>query len=255
MTIGQRILAQYTEGGGVPRQLSITLPEDISQLPPQKRKQRFTKTLMPIILSTNSKIMKERATLLAITDINNLSALEDGFIRSLAEKYRLNIDETAVITSADRDELLLRVDIIPASLALAQGAIESGWGTSRFARLGNALYGEWVWNDEADGIVPENRREGASHRIRAFPALQASVASYIRNLNTHPAYANLREIRAKLRERNSRLSGGLLSNALTPYSSRREAYVKDVKSIIRRNGFESLDGLSLRLTDITQTTP
>jgi len=253
--VGHYYVNQFANEGGVPRLYQTSLPENISSLTVAERKKRFVGIVLPLILTANERIATDRKALLSLRRKPSLNAREMLTLKDMAKRYRLGNDENSPLTAADKYELFLRVDEIPPSLALAQGAIESGWGTSRFAQLGNALYGEWVWGDSAKGIVPEGRGAGKTHRIRAFEALQGSVTSYIRNLNTHPAYKELREHRANLRANGERVTGTRLVYALLSYSTRREAYVDDLKSIIRRNGFEMLDDLDLLAINETQTTP
>ena len=252
--VGQFLLGEYGQSG-VPRLYHASLPEDISTYEVNKKKQSFVNVLLPLILNANEHVAKDKALLASLLAKSTYSRSDEPQLRKLATHYKLRLSDEGPITPADIEELKLRVDMIPPSLALAQGAIESGWGTSRFARLGNALYGEWVWGDSENGIVPKGRESGKTHRIRAFDALQGSVTSYIRNLNTHPAYKELREHRANLKANGEQVTGTRLAYTLIAYSTRREAYVKDLKSIIRRNGFEKLDGLGLRASGETQTTP
>jgi Bax protein len=127
------------------------------------------------------------------------------------------------------------VDAVPVSLALAQAAKESGWGTSRFAREGYALFGERCF-ETGCGMVPRARRKGLSHEVTRFDSPREAVASYVRNLNTHPDYAEFRQLRAKLRQAPSPHPGIDLAGSLTSYSERREAYVREIREMIRFNG-------------------
>jgi Bax protein len=143
----------------------------------------------------------------------------------------------------DFDRLRERVDAVPPSLALAQAAIESGWGGSRFAQSGNALFGQWTWKGQ--GIVPSRRNAGASHKIKSFGHLMEAVWGYVNNLNSHRAYRGLRERRLALSAAGRRLSGAELAGALAQYSERGDAYIGDLLSIIRQNGLEAFDSASL----------
>ena len=132
------------------------------------------------------------------------------------------------------EELWKKVDIVPTSLALAQAAEESGWGTSRFASTGNAVYGQWTWGENA--ITPKKqRKELGNYGIAAFETLQQSVCAYMLNLNTHNAYASLRDKRAELRNKNQKITGLLMAETLTKYSERGEEYVQGLKSMINNN--------------------
>ena len=146
--------------------------------------------------------------------------------------------------SEDIDELLRRVDVIPVSLAIAQAAEESGWGTSRFAQTGNALFGQWTVASDI-GIVPEDREDGMTHKIKAFDNLAQSVAAYMRNLNTHRAYREFRQKRQGQRQWGEALDGHALASTLLRYSQRGDKYVKSIRTIMNANGLRELDGAHL----------
>ena len=138
------------------------------------------------------------------------------------------------MTGSMMDELWQKVDIVPPSLALGQAAEESGWGTSRFAAAGNAIYGQWTWGSNA--MVPEQqRKELGNYGIAAFESIQESVSSYMLNLNTHNAYSDLRQKRAQLRKNGQKITGSVLAEQLTRYSERGEEYVKGLKSLMEYN--------------------
>jgi len=215
-----------------------SLPADIhTTLDVKTRKAMFINTLLPIILKNNEAILTERARLTALYD-SDISDQDRTWMTKLAKKYRVSNKSSESISLIDR--LLLHVDVIPPSLAMSQAVMESGWGTSRFARLGNALFGQWVWGD-AEGILPENRDDGATHRIKAFNTISGSVADYMRNLNSHPAYASLRARRAELRQHGLAITGEMLAPGLTEYSARGEEYVTEILSIISYNGLAITD--------------
>ena len=136
--------------------------------------------------------------------------------------------------------LMRRVDTVPASLALAQAAEESGWGTSRFAQEGNALFGQWT-TAEGEGLVPRRREAEASHKVRVFDELHDAVAAYLHNLNTHRAYRQFRLTRAEQRAESGRLDSVALVEDLKSYSERGEDYVASIKTIIRVNRLRQLD--------------
>lgn len=168
-----------------------------------------------------------------------LSDIETQWLNSISSRYKL--------PAVDFQLLLKRVDVIPPSLALAQAAIESGWGTSRFAMLANALYGQWTWSDnDAAGLTPLGREAGEKHRIKSFSYLIQSVEAYALNLNSHSAYADFRLARAQAHAEGQQISGKNLAPSLLAYSTRREAYVKDLENIIRINQLSTLDEARLQ---------
>jgi Bax protein len=215
----------------VPRFFVEDLPDDFNQtMVVEHRKQTFIRTLLPLILKTNEEIRAERRRLIAleeqISSGRDLPADAQRWLDRLADKYRA--------APNDFSTLLRRVDAISPSLALAQAIEESGWGRSRFARLGNALYGQRVWSRGA-GFVPEKRAEGAKFEVRAFETLLDSVRSYALNLNRHNAYDDYRAERASMRARETELDGIRLAETLINYSERREAYVATLAKLIKSN--------------------
>ena len=148
----------------------------------------------------------------------------------------------------------MRVDAVPASLALAQAASESGWGTSRFASLGNSLFGQWTWGK---GLKPAEQRAGThgDHRIAAFDTTGEAAYAYALNLNTQGAYRDLRLKRADLRRHNQRISGSVLAETLLKYSERGQAYVDDLKALIRQNRLDDADDAYLRDMAVIRIVP
>jgi Bax protein len=142
------------------------------------------------------------------------------------------------------EALLKRVDIIPPSLALAQAAEESGWGTSRFVREGNAVFGQWTYSNTGS-LVPSRRDVGKKHRVRTFNSLLDSVRAYAHNLNTHRAYGKLRQLRNSLRLKGEPVEGLLLVDNIKSYSQRGEKYVKDIRNLIKGNNLHRLDDARL----------
>ena len=134
----------------------------------------------------------------------------------------------------------MKVDVVPISLALAQAAIESGWGTSRYLREGNAIFGQYTF-DKNKGMVPSQRDKGKEFLVRKFSNLSDATRSYIKNLNTHPAYDKFRQERRNMRMSGELLSGKQLANYLTSYSERRGEYIKDLKKLIESNNFMKFD--------------
>lgn len=205
-----------------------------------ERKSEFFGFVEPLIAAANEDVREQRQRLLELAGDAEPGWLDRRWLYGLAEDYgvELTLDDGTPISEADLIEtLLLRVDTVPTSLALAQAAKESGWGTSRFAREGYNLFGEWCF-EEGCGIVPKSRAPGRSHEVQAFASPQASVESYLRNINTHPGYRSFRRARKQQRETRAQLSGIALANELTKYSERRDAYVTELRKLIIGNGLE-----------------
>lgn len=224
----------------VPRIVPNTVPRDIEALVDiDRRKTVFFKMVLPLVLMVNEDLMATRARIEELTATGVSVSPEDAaWLAGRYESYRVEPGDVAA--------LLRRVDAIPPSLALAQAAIESGWGTSRFAQEGNALFGQWVWGEDADGIVPEERKDGMTHKIRAFETPLQAVAAYIKNLNTHRAYGHLRDIRARLRRQGAPLNGMTLAEGLEAYSEKGREYIRIVRQVISANRLRPLDGARLR---------
>ena len=207
------------------------------------KKERFFEYLTPVIRAENERIRAQRARLLEIVaayrDGDEPGWLDRRFLDDLAAEYRLDTEELDLAQTLDR--LVARVDVIPRSLVLVQAAKESGWGSSRFARRANNLFGQWCF-EPGCGVVPRNRPEGRNHEVQSFDTVRDAVASYVRNLNTHRSYAELREVRAKLRAEDAPLSGVRLATGLERYSERGEVYVREVQSMIRQNELEPTTG-------------
>ena len=234
----------------VPRTFLAKLPDNLPDLVDAKRrKQLFVSAMLPIILRANELIIADRGRLLAIKDRlddgNNAGKRQRIWLDQLGKRHRVKLSTPATVNQIDT--LLFKVDIIPPSLALAQAAMESGWGTSYFAQEGNALFGEWVWGDE-EGILPRSRDDGKTHRIKSFEYLLDSVRSYMTNLNRHRSYGGLRDRRAELRTHNLVVTGTALAPALVDYSERGTAYVSDILSIIDYNDLDGLDSARLMAT-------
>jgi len=206
----------------------------------QLKKEIFFRAIGPLALRSNELVMQQREKLEALhAKQDKLSADERAWLEQLAGEYGLDV--AAYPDQTELEEALLpRVDIIPASLVLAQAAEESGWGTSRFAFTGNALFGQWTWGGK--GIRPEEQREGkGDYKIAAFDAPLESVQAHASNLNTHNAYLQFRVKRAQLRASGERITGHELAGALTSYSERGQDYVKTIRSIISYNNLDDAD--------------
>ena len=214
-----------------------SLPTDFMDIQPIiERKRLFINTLIPIIYSENLQILNDRKKILDWWRESD----GENFSRDFWPQWLFELSEKYGSSDSNLGNLLMRVDIIPISLALAQSAIESGWGTSRYSREGNAVFGQYTF-DESRGLKPKDRNENDEFFIKKFPNLSESVRSYLKNINTHLAYADFREERKKLRMSGENLSGYKLVNFLKDYSERRESYVKDVKEIMSSNNFQKYD--------------
>jgi Bax protein len=196
----------------------------------------------------NERILEDRSraqAVLASQETGKALSTEDReWLTDLARVYKVPGASSGPIDAAEGAELLRRVDTIPLSLELAQGAVESGWGTSRFADVGNSLFGQWSW---AGGIEPEEQRTDThgDHRIAAFQSTGLSVWSYALNLNTHDAYAELRSKRAALRQHGQLPRGRDLVDTMTRYSERGPHYVAELKTIMRQNKLDPIDDSKL----------
>ncbi|MEQ9490166.1 MAG: glucosaminidase domain-containing protein [Alphaproteobacteria bacterium] len=248
-------LAKVRDGAiDVPRVLPDSVPQDIEAMQnANERKRLFLRMVLPLALVINDSILQDRARIEAYRDRAEtgkmINARESTWLSERFKEYK--------VEPGNFDALLHRVDIVPVSLVLAQAAVESGWGTSRFAREGNALFGQWTWSKDDDaGIVPENRADGKTHKVKAFQSPVDAVASYMRNLNTHRAYRDLRKRRAALRQNNTKITGTVLAEGLERYSEKGYAYVELIKQIIRSNRLGPLDeaGLAPTLPSLPRVT-
>ena len=214
-----------------------SLPDDFMEIKSvNERKKLFINTLLPIIYSENLKILEDRKKIL---DWWNESQGEN-FSRDFWPSWLFELSEKYETSDSNLGNLLMKVDVIPISMALAQAAIESGWGTSRYLREGNAIYGQYTFEKDR-GIRPERRESNKKFFIKKFSNLSESTRSYFKNINTHRAYGDFREERKKLRMNGVKLSGVKLVKFLTSYSERRDEYVKDVENIIQSNNFMKFD--------------
>jgi len=207
----------------VPRLFASQFPTDLPELDPAaRRKLLFAKIMLPLILNENERINANRARAGRLIGRAHRSRAEVRWLRRLAADYGV---EYGVWGRLSR-----RMDVVPTSLALAQGAIESGWGTSRFAQQGNAVFGQWT--TDRSGMTPERRAAGATHRVATFRNLGRSVARYMHNLNTHSAYTRFREVRAQARSSGRTLSGAEYAGALEEYSETGGEYIGLLRQII-----------------------
>ena len=217
------------------------LPKDIKTLGDTKTKRElFIKIVLPLILHENEKIIDDRKRLFKILGKNFNSPGEKVWLNRRFKEYK--------IEDKDLAELKMRMDIIPVSIAVAQAANESGWGTSRFALEGNALFGQWTWSKK--GISPKNKDPDQSHRILQFQILKASVRAYKNNLNTHNAYKEFREVRAKLRQSGTTITGLALIKYLKRYASIGEKYTEIIEGIMVQNSLTDFDKANLLPTKL-----
>ncbi len=196
------------------------------------RKQAFFDFMTPLVHRANDAVLEKRHRLQSIILKNDPSQNDQAWLKSQADFY--GMDSFDFNQAADRTALLKRMDKVPTALALAQGANESAWGTSRFARQGNNYFGQWCFT-EGCGLIPKQRSKGAIHEVRTFKHPYDSVVSYIHNLNSHNTYAELRNIRAQARTANKPLTGLEMAEGLVNYSARKHQYVKELQSMIRYN--------------------
>ena len=227
----------------VPRFYLDALPRDLADMSPISAKKRlFFQAVLPIVLQVNEEITVDRWRLKRLADrftradtpspADTLSSADREWLVTMADLYGTD--------SFDVQELLNRMDVVPPSLALAQAAEESGWGTSRFARQGNALFGQYTYKSKA-GILPARRDADRRHRVRSHDNLLAAVRAYVHNLNSHWAYDDFRRRRAQLRRDGGQLDGDVLAGELRAYSERRGAYVESIRRIIRQNRLGDFD--------------
>ena len=220
----------------VPKIEITQLPKDLKTVKSIKnRKDLFLKIALPLIVQENKKLLSINKQINSIKHrFSQISRKEAVFISNLMEEYK----EVSI------DNLLIKIDEIPVSLALSQAVIESGWGTSRFAYEGNALFGQYVWGNTTNGIVPNEREINAKYKIKSFNTLRESVASYMKNLNTNSHYNEFRINRFVLRSNKQPLSGSYLADYLFNYSIEND-YPSKIKKLIEINNFEDFENLSI----------
>ena len=217
--------------------ISLTLlPTEITKIEDvKKRKDLFIQIILPLIIAENNNIKLDRKKLFTILNKNKNSTAEQNWLNSKFKQYG--------VISKDLPTLKVRMDEIPTSMIIAQAAKETGWGTSRFAQEGNALFGQWTWLGE--GIKPANADKDTTHKIMKFNVLQASVKAYQRNLNTHSSYRDFRSARAEMRDNGEKMDSTALVEHLDSYAETGKEYVKILKQIIRQNNLEDFDDAKL----------
>jgi Bax protein len=224
--------------GPLPRLAIDRFPADIGTLEVMRKKALFFRGLLPLVEAENARIRAQRRF---IEERFALGPLRPGTrnwnqVERLAETYRVAGDLNDALV---REILLRRVDEVPAALVLAQAANESAWGTSRFAREANNLFGLWTYKKDL-GMVPAQRMEGARHYVRVFPDLRSSVRAYLHNLNAGHAYVELRHMRAAMRGAGALPDAAQLCDGLLRYSERGAEYVSEIRNMIGLNGLAQL---------------
>ena len=218
-----------------PIRLSL-LPNEMKSIESSgKRKSLFIKIILPLVLEENNRIIIDRKKLFSILNKNKNSKDEIKWLNQKFKQYG--------VLNKDLATLKVRMDIIPVSLAIAQAAKETGWGTSRFAIEGNALFGQWTWSGE--GIKPAGADTNATYKVMKFNVLKASVRAYQRNLNTHSSYKKFRFVRAQLRDDNKKIDSLKLAEYLNNYAQTGTEYTKVLKQIIQQNQLQDFDEVKL----------
>ena len=221
----------------------IAKPVEIGKLPYElkeiqnvkKRKELFIQIVLPLILEENNKILLDRTKLFAILNKNNNSKSDNEWLIKKFKQYG--------VTKKDIPTLKRRMDIIPPSMAIAQAAKETGWGTSRFALEGNALFGQWTYTDK--GIKPAAADAGTKHKVMMFNVLKSSVRAYTRNLNTHKSYKEMRYVRAIQRDNLGKLMSLELVDYLDKYAETGKEYTIILKKIIEQNSLTDFDDVKI----------
>ena len=217
--------------------VSLTLlPVEIKKIEnTKKRKELFIQIILPLIIKENNNIKLNRKKLFSILNKSKNTKKEKNWLYSKFKQYG--------VVNRDLSTLKIRMDEIPVSMVIAQAAKETGWGTSRFAQEGNALFGQWTWSGE--GIKPSGADDNSTHKVMKFKVLQASVKAYQRNLNTHTSYKEFRSARAEMRDEGSKLDSMILSEYLDKYAETGKEYVKILQKIIRQNNLTDFDDAKL----------
>ena len=216
-------------------------PKDLDEISSiELKKETFIKIVLPLVVAENQKILDDRIMLKKIISKKMTSDKEKLWLRQKLKEYK--------VKKGNFDELTKRMDIIPISIALSQAAKESGWGTSRFALEGNAIFGQWTWS--GTGIAPLERTKEQNHKILRFPILRASVKAYKNNLNTHKSYKEFREKRSKLRSRKTKIQGLKLIHTLDNYAETGVEYTRILEKIIEQNSL--LDFENVKLTNTVE---
>ena len=218
-----------------PVSLSL-LPEEMAKIENiKKRKDLFIQIILPLVIKENNHIRLDRKKLFGILNKNKNTQSEKKWLEAKFKQYG--------VINKDLSTLKIRMDEVPTSIAIAQAAKETGWGTSRFAQEGNALFGQWTWSGK--GIKPAAADDDSTHKVMKFKVLQASVKAYHRNLNTHSSYKEFRGARAELRDKKKKLDSMILSEYLDRYAETGKEYVRILQQIIRQNQLSDFDDAKL----------
>ena len=217
--------------------ISLTLlPNEIKKIENiKKRKDLFIQIILPLVIKENNNIKRDRKKLFSILNKNRNTKIEKIWLNLKFKQYG--------VVNKDLSTLKIRMDEVPVSMAIAQAAKETGWGTSRFAQEGNALFGQWTWSGE--GLKPSDADDDSTHKVMKFKVLQASVRAYQRNLNTHSSYKDFRGARAEFRDKEKKLDSMILSEYLDKYAETGTEYVKILQQIIKQNNLRDFDDAKL----------
>ena len=212
------------------------LPKEIVKIEnTKKRKELFIQIILPLVIDENNSIKLDRMKLFSILNKSKNTKTEQVWLNMKFKQYG--------VVNKDLSTLKIRMDEVPVSMAIAQAAKETGWGTSRFAQEGNALFGQWTWSGE--GIKPSDADNDSTHKVMKFKVLQASVRAYQRNLNTHSSYKDFRNARAELRGDGKKLDSMILSEHLDKYAETGKEYIKVLQQIIKQNNLVDFDDAQL----------
>ena len=212
------------------------LPKEIVKIEnTKKRKDLFIQIILPLVIDENNSIKLDRMKLFSVLNKSKNTKAEQEWLNVKFKQYG--------VVNKDLSTLKVRMDEVPVSMAIAQAAKETGWGTSRFAQEGNALFGQWTWSGE--GIKPADAEDDSTHKVMRFKVLQASVKAYQRNLNTHSSYKGFRSARAELRDEGKKLDSMILTEYLDKYAETGKEYVKILQKIIRQNNLTDFDDAKL----------
>ena len=217
--------------------ISLTLlPSEIKKIEnTKKRKDLFIQIILPLVIKENNNIKLDRKKLFSILNKSKNTKAEKTWLNLKFKQYG--------VANKDLSTLKIRMDEVPVSMTIAQAAKETGWGTSRFAQEGNALFGQWTWS--GDGLKPSNADIDSTHKVMKFRILQASVRAYQRNLNTHSSYKEFRSIRAELRDQGKKLDSMILTEYLDKYAEIGKEYVRVLQQIIKQNNLTDFDDAKL----------
>ncbi len=249
--IGYDLTALQESGGKVPKIFVSGFPEGwADSLELEQKKTLFYQSILPLMLSVNKEILRERKQFNALLRKKHLTKKQQGTLKKIGNRYGLSL-EPEKITSRQTNEALRRIDTIPVAMGLGQAAYESGYATSRFAVKGNALFGQWRWGE---GLIPKKQRAGkGDYRIATFPTPLGSVKAYALNLNTHRAYRGFRKQREAMRRAGELpFSSRKLIETMTAYSEKGEEYVRTLQGIIEENNLWVLDNVTLRKTPVQE---